>query len=328
MNVGALFTKQRVFIALMILSAVAAIFGRGLTSHLRHFAQLLIAPLGDGGMYVVTSLRSGGGDPELRRLSSADIQRMAEENRRLREQLVEMERRLAVQTHSARVTMEDIQRIRSALVPSDDTPCELIPARVVAADSLGYGQTRVLNRGRSQGAEPGAPVLSRLLMTDRSKDMPRGLAVLTASALVGRVVEEGPFTARMQLVTDRKFEIRGRIIRRIDPNDPRQIKVMTAGAAATEILTPANNRPIQVLARGDGGKGLIVRDVPEYEHVRPGDWLVTAGDDPYLRTEVRIGTVVQVRVDPDNQRFTNLRVRPFEDLDSLRRVYIVYWQGP
>jgi cell shape-determining protein MreC len=321
-------TKPNALLVLMVLSLAAAIFGKGLTARLRQVVHVFIAPLGDGGMYVVTSLRSGSGEQAARNLSLAEIQRLIDENRRLREQLAEADRRVAAEAQYRRDVVEDIQRIRSSFFPGGDIACELIPARVIGADSMPYGQMRVLNQGASAGARQGAVVVSRLLMTDRSKEMPPKLAVLTASAVVGQLSAAGAFTSQLQLVTDRGFHMPGRIIRRIDPNRPRQISVMAHGAAALETLNERNNKAIPVQARGDGAGGLTVGEVPAYENVLPGDWLVTTDDNPYLRTEVRIGTVLKVEPDPDDQRLVRLRVRPFEDLASLRRVYILYWKPP
>ncbi|HUS46738.1 MAG TPA: rod shape-determining protein MreC [Phycisphaerae bacterium] len=321
-------TKRNALVILMVLSLAAAILGKGLTARLRQVVHVFTAPLGDGGMYVVTSLRSGSGEQAARNLSLAEIQRLIEENRRLREQLVEADRRIATEAQYRRDVAGDVQRIRSSFFPSGDIACELIPARVVAADSMPYGQMRVLNQGAASGARRGAVVVSRLLMTDRSKEMPPKLAVLTASAVVGKLAAAGAFTSELQLVTDRGFHMPGRILRRIDPNRPRRISVLAHGAAAVETLSERNNKPIPVPASGDGAGGMVVTGVPAYENVLPGDWLVTTDDDPYLRTEVRVGTVEKVTPDPDDQRLVRLRVRPFEDLASLRRVYILYWKPP
>ncbi len=309
---------------LMALSMLTAVFGRGITSPLRHMALVLIAPLGDGGMYVVTSLKSGaaGDRPEL---SPAEVRRLQQENEDLRWQLAAMERQFARERAENQERLAAIQRFRASFVPGEDLPCELIPARVVAADALPYSQGRAVNRGTYSGAAAGAPVVSRLLVTDRSKEMPRKLAVVTASALVGCLESAGKFSARLQLVTDPGFRVQARVLRRIDPNVPRWVRVLKPGAAAEEPLTARNNVPVPVLAVGDGAGGLTA-EASEQENILPGDWLVTSGDDEHLRTEVPIGVVEEVRVRPEDHRFVKVRVRPFEDLAALRDVFIVYWK--
>ena len=321
------YSKRRLFIALVVLSMAAAVFGRGLTSYLRQAAQIAIAPAGDLGMYVVTSLKAGAGDRQSRGLSSAEIHQIIEDNRQLRAQLIEEEESHRQAERRLAADLENIQAIRRSFHPREDIPYELMPARVVAMDSLPYRQGRVVNVGTSGGVVRGAPAVSRLLMTDRSKEMPPRLAVLTASALVGRLESAGPFTARLQLVTDSNFAVRARVRRQIDPDHPRQVRVLLRGAAGIETLTERNNLPVGVLACGDGARGLTA-DAPAHENVLPGDWLVTADDDPYLRTEIRIGVVTEVNARPDDPGSVTLRVRPFEDLASLRHVYILYWKPP
>jgi cell shape-determining protein MreC len=318
------YSKQRLFNVLMVLSLVAAVFGQGATPYLRQVAYLLIAPIGDGGMYLVTSLKfAGGGSPEL---SSDEVRAVQDENEQLRQQVIKLERDVLVEREDRRRELEAVQRLRAAFDPRDDLPCELIPARVTAADSLPYRDGRVLNVGSSRGAAVGAPVLSRLLMTDRLKEMPPNLAVLTTSALVGRLESAGPFTARLQLLTDPGFILSGKLLRRIDPNRPRLIKVLIKGEAAEEPLTDRNNMAIRALASGDGAGGMVIKGIAEHEKVQPGDWFVTADDDPYLRREVRVGVVDDVRPRADDHSFVQVRVRPFEDLGALRDVYIVYWK--
>ncbi|NLW87474.1 MAG: rod shape-determining protein MreC [Planctomycetes bacterium] len=316
-------SKSRVFAIMMIVSVVLMMLGPGATGSMRNFAQMLIAPIGDGGMYVVSALKpvsnSGG-------ISPTDALQLRHENDQLRLQLVEAQHRLALQNAEHRREMLDVQEIRtSAFSPREDNPCELIPARVVAGDALPYGKWRVVNRG-SDDME-GSPVLSRLLITDRSKSIPRNLAVITSSALVGTVAESGAFTSRIQLVGDKGFHIRGRIIRHVDPAKPRLIMSNRPGAAGVVTLDETNNR-LEVLAHGDGVSGLIIEAVAECEKVMPGDWLVTSDAEPHLRTEVRIGVVQEVIVNPADRRFVTVKVKPFVDPATLRDVYIVYWKPP
>lgn len=320
-------SKRSTLTILLIVSVLTTVLGHSLADWVRSKAHMFITPLGDGGMYIVTSLKSSGNSRAARNLSTAEIERLVSENLQLRNQLVEADRRQVVESQQWRQKMEEVQALRlSSFVPKDDVPCELIPARVVAIDSMPYGQMRVTNRGGASGVRDGEPVLERLLMTDRSKELPGNLAVITSSALVGRITPRGagPFTSQLQLVTDSGFDIDCRVVRRIDPNRPRQIQVLSQGVAALEKLGPANNAPVPVTARGDGAGGMIVKNVGDGYNVQPGDWLMTQGDDPYLRTEVRIGTVVDVK--PADSHHVTLRVAPFADLGTLRDVYIVHWK--
>jgi cell shape-determining protein MreC len=322
------YSKRRLLGVLMTLSLATALFGQRPASYLRQALHVIIAPFGDGGMYVVTSLKTGTGDKKTRNLSTAEIHALQDENEQLRQQNEEMEYRLAAQQRDSREQMEALQHlVRGSFQPRDDIPCELIPAQVVAADSLPYREGRMVNRGTYGGATVGAPVLTRLLKTDRSKELPANLAVVTASALVGRIESGGPFTAYVRLVTDPGFQLQGRILRRIDPNLQRWIKVLAKGAAADEPLSEQNNRPVVVQATGDGKGGLVATSY-DYEKILPGDWLMTADNDAYLRASVRVGTVEEVEPLPSAPGQVRLRVKPFENLEALRDVFIVYWKPP
>jgi len=213
--------------------------------------------------------------------------------------------------------------------PIEDLQCELIPARVVAEDSLPYGQTRSLNVGQKDKAVARAPVISAepVLLTDRSKALPTRLAVVTGSALVGRLSQADAFTSSMMLITDRAFSTRARMLRIVDARNPRKIVVTTGGQAAEEDLSVDNNSLIEVEARGDGAGGLVIGDVSEYHNIRSGDMLLTA-EDRYLPLPVRIGRVYKVQKDPKHPLRVIVWVRPAADLESLRDVYIVIPLGP
>ena len=168
---------------------------------------------------------------------------------------------------------------------------------------------------------------SAVILTDRSKALPTDLAVVTTSALVGRLVDAGAFVARMQLVTDRDFKVSARIRRLVDPNHPREITIIREGSAAREVLTEHNSVPLDVQAVGDGSNGLVVSHVPEIDNVLPGDLLVTAGEG-LLPVEMGIGRVRQAQRDPQNPHHFTLKVAPEADLSNLREVYIVLPLAP
>jgi cell shape-determining protein MreC len=140
--------------------------------------------------------------------------------------------------------------------------------------------------------------------------------------LVGRIDEAGAYTARLQLLTDRGFQMAGRIRRNIDPARPRMVTVMEAGAAVVP-LTPENNKEIEVIARGDGSSGMVVEYVKAYHNVLAGDLLVTSGEEAILPTEINVGVVTEVRPDAKDPHRSTLVVRPHADLDSLREVFVV-----
>ncbi|MCJ7543270.1 MAG: rod shape-determining protein MreC [Phycisphaerae bacterium] len=307
-------TRRRVLVVLILVSCVTLALGQGAAERLRHLLGPILAPLGDAGMYLTVAMRTNI-------TAATDPGMSVEEQARLRRQCETLR-------HSAlywKQASENAQRQLDAMLgfqksygPAKGLPCELIPARVVGEASLPYDQVRSLNVGRESGAGPGELVL----VTDRSKAMPSELAVISASALVGRVTSAGPFSARIMLVTDRRFRTRARIRRLLDPDHPREIRLTDEGRARVELLNEQNNRPITVEAVGDGAGGLVIADVWRYDNVLPGD-LVAAAEGPFLPLEVRIGDVEEVRPDPKHPDRVIVSVRPETDLGTLRDVFIV-----
>ncbi|MEA1084838.1 MAG: rod shape-determining protein MreC [Sphingomonas sp.] len=83
----------------------------------------------------------------------------------------------------ARVIAYDNRRLRALLKVRDRTPEPVVAARLVASTASSGRRFALLDAGRVQGVTPGMPVRG-----------PEGL--------VGRVLESGPFAARVLLVTD------------------------------------------------------------------------------------------------------------------------------
>lgn len=316
-------SKRRVLTILLIASCVLPFLGSGLSDRLRQAAAPALAPIGDGGMYVKTLLSSQlapGGAGAL----------TGEEAEKLRERYRSFQDELRVVRGERDELLRQRQEVDSLYrrLPSTFL-CTLMPARVVGEESLPYGQSRALNAGTRRGAVAGVLVTTRTLRTDREKRLHTDLAVISQTAVVGRIVAAGPFTARMALVTDRRFVIHARIWRVLRRDKPREITVEAPGGGMAEApLTDANNDPIDVEARGDGVDALICEeDVPAYHNILPGDLLVTSGRGAFLPAEIRIGEVTEVTRQPKHPGFVTLKIAPAADLATLRDVYIVYPLG-
>ena len=313
--------SSRFVLTVLLAGAVVLVaVGPRAAEPLRKMAHYVIAPFGDPAMYLTTAFKGFiGRDGE--GISTDEARRLRETNDRLYGAVVALGnevRRLQVQ----RSTMEHL-----GFGPLKDFPCALIPARVVAGESLPYGQTRVVNRGHAEGAKRGARVTTRQLWTDRAKDLQGRWATIAGEALVGRLIESGAFSARLQLITDRRFELRARIRRVINAAAPRKITVIEKGAAAERTLTRENNVSIDVMIQGDGVDGLIVKTVASQHNIQPGDWIFTRNDEAFLPATLRIGRVSAVGPDPDHPAFLTLRIEPFTDLHALREVFIVVPEG-
>jgi len=105
--------------------------------------------------------------------------RVAAENRRLRRELTVLRRVVT----RARAVHYDNRRLRALLSLRDRAEGVVVTARLVSSSASSVRRFAVLNAGRWQGVLPGMPV--------RGPD-----------GLVGRVVEAGPYVARVLLIAD------------------------------------------------------------------------------------------------------------------------------
>jgi len=318
MRLLAKFTKRRVLAALLCLSIIASLLGSPLARRVRVASQWLLVPYGDAGMYVTNAVRTSVGRPKV--ITEADVRRLESDREMLEGYVAQLQAEVA----DLKRQLPEIKRIFGQ-IPRTEFPYELIPARVVARDSMPYGSTGVVSFRSAYEVPAGARVTTRRLQTDLPKALPENLSALTGSALVGRVTQTWAFGASLQLVSDKAFRVHGRVHRIIrDRQNPRMIKVIEQGKARSEPLKDGrdgNNDPVPVFAEGDG-QGLIAREISENYGILPGDKLVTIKDE-YLPDRIVIGDVSEVIKDAEHPGFVTLRIRPAADLERLRFVYIV-----
>ena len=212
--------------------------------------------------------------------------------------------------------------------------CELIPGRIILGDALPYGQSQTLARGTIHGVEKGMRVID--VLTDRSKALPADDRMRTitgfspvsgkpfsGSVLVGWVEATGSFTARVRLITDKRFKTDACLQRMIDPAKPRRATITTPEGPTETILTNRNNRLIRVKLSGDGERGLITDAIPKAHNIRASDWLWTIGQSAKLPVRLRIGVVVSVTQSSQNPNFVTAQIAPAADLGTLRDIFIV-----
>lgn len=312
-------TKSRALAALVILSIITSLWGAGLAGRLRSVVAHVVAPLGHGPMYLATAVKKRTDSPAAEALT-------AEEHRRLREEMLALrgQREWLLQlVVKYKTQLQNQEAFCKRFSPTEDIPCELIPAQVAAADSLPYGDTRLVPVGGSQGAEPGSRVTTRELLTDRAKALPPNLSVVTRASLVGRLTETGRFAARVQLAIDPGFRMEAIVRRDVDPGSPREVEVRRPGGGTTnEVLTTANNHPVEVTVEGTGN-ALKVEFVKRGHGIREGDHVFTRSDSRLLPVSVYIGRVTRVKDVAKQPSYVSLWVQPYLDFGSLRDVYVV-----
>ncbi len=300
----------------MLAAALTSFLGPEVGGRLRSLVHWAFVPAGDlsGTMYLATSIER----------QTVPVERLsADQSRRLQAENAELHRRINTledEVCTARRVFRNGKRVFSQLFgPSDDTPVRLISARVVAGDSLPYGWTRLVNVGQKLGSRKGMWVTNRRLVTNRSKRLPENLAVLSGTALAGRICETGAFTARLQLVTDKGFAIRAQVKRIINPRNPRRVQI---GARMVR-LRQYRNPPVEVFTRGDGTQWLIAGEVNKVHNIQPGDILQTRPEIGSLPVAVDIGKVVKVSDDSKHPGRSTLWIKPAVNLPALREVFIV-----
>ncbi|MCD6303842.1 MAG: rod shape-determining protein MreC [Planctomycetes bacterium] len=311
-------SRKQLLGVLLAASAVTSLAGARVAGPLRRLAGLLLPPLSDAPMDVVTRLGAELAADGPARMTP----QQAEALRRRNDYLSRLAAYWRYESELYRRRAMNLANFQRMYAPAADLACELIPAHVVAAGTLPYDQTRMLRVTGSAKAPAGSPVTTRLLMTRRAKALPPKLAVVNANCLVGRIISSGAFTARLQLVSDAAFRMRGRIRRIIRPSRPRMVTVIDDKLPRQAPLTPEINDPIDVIARGDGAAGMIVDDVKEYYNVQPGDLLVTDGQGG-AGVEIFVGKVTRVERSAKDPHRVTLHVKPAADLDNLREVYIL-----
>ena len=295
---------------LVAMSVISILLPPGFASRVRDKLHWIFIPLGDGGTYLASAIRSE--DTIMDDTLSKQERHLAEENEILRGIIARQQGQLDEYKAGTRV-------ISDLYGPSTDPPVRLVPARVIAADSMPYGWTRVTNAGEDKGAEGGMYVTRRVLGTDRLKRIAGNPSVLCGTVLAGRISESGAYSSRVILVMDYKFQINVRILRIIDPQNPRIIRV---GAHPLPLTPEKALTSVFFKARGAGAAGMIIKDVSKEQMIRKGDIVQTCQNDGSIRAAVRIGTVVEVE-DNKSPNHVNLRVEPFITPDYLRDLFIV-----
>jgi len=329
MQFGFRLSKKRVLVAMLLVVAATSLLGSVVSDMLRMPATCALAPVSDYIKASTSAFKSAMANREEPAISAAEAARLRKE--------VDQWRSEAQARSWGEIHWWDkyrrVQNTRNAYGASLKR-CELIPARVILGDALPYGQSQTVAKGTIHGVEKGMRVID--VLTDRSKALPADDKMraitgfspvagkpIAGSVLVGWVEAAGSFTARVRLVTDKRFAIDAWLQRKIDPARPRKVTVTTPEGPTERILTRQDNRLIKVNLSGDGESGLVTDAIPKAHNIRAGDWLWTIGRSAKLPLRLRIGEVVSVAQSAKNPNFVITRVTPAAQLGALRDIFIV-----
>ena len=190
---------------------------------------------------------------------------------------------------------------------------QLIQADVISHDSLAWRSVLEINLGGKTGAAKSQWATSALYLDRGSQDgLKSQRNVFTVECLVGQIVWVGPYTSRVQLLTDPASQVPVRIAR-LQPNTPLGVTY----APGTFVLegTPT-------------GQGMVIKQVDyrlkESGQVQVGD-LVVLQPNANLPEEAaslrRVGRIAEIKCDR-SQSVCTLEVTPLLKLDSLKHVYV------
>lgn len=190
----------------------------------------------------------------------------------------------------------------------------LIPANIVASDSLPWRESRLIDQGALAGVKRDAAVTSRLLLdVGRQSDVVEGMSVLAGEVLVAEVEQAHTHTSRVVLLTDPAA--RSRLVR--------------IGRRGQDEFTCL---PAEFVLHGIGRNRMEVRGVShEYidrQDIRPGDIVLASASDERLPVPLVVGRITETRRSDDNGVLYDLVVEPAVDAARLRRIWVLDQAAP
>lgn len=257
-------TLQMAFLAFLILGVITLALG----GYLSPLTRLALTPVVSAQTWLTTrfqvirSLLSQPQDVTRLRQENSDLQA---EVSRLQAEIIDLKQQLSE------------TRVLSALVdfarvhPDNRT----MAASVIGRDPSPFAKYVIINRGSDEGVR-------------------RGMPVVTAQGLVGRIVAVTSSAARVQLITDPDSAINVRI----DPSAP---QAMLLGSLTGE---------------------LTVDMIPQSSAVQAGELVMTSGLGGNYPPNILIGQVTGVRR-KETELFQTASVQPVVDFSRLEIVLII-----
>lgn len=168
-------------------------------------------------------------------------------------------------------------QLKALLRSSTQVSGKVLIAQLLAVDSDPFVNQVILDKGSHQGVFVGQPVLD-------------------ANGVMGKIIQVGPVTSRLLLLTDNHSGV--------------PVQDMRNG--------------IRAIAVGDSYSGkLRLMNVPQTVDIKTGDMLITSGLGEHYPAGYPVGQVVSVIKDPGMQ-FSSINVQPSAQADRSRQVLLVW----
>ncbi|MCG8392938.1 MAG: rod shape-determining protein MreC [Pseudomonadales bacterium] len=231
---------------------------------LRHALGYLTAPI-----HYLAHLPVDSGEWLTEQAQSRDS--LQEENRRLKRQALILEQkvqRLAV------LEAENV-RLRELLNSSAELDANVLVAEIIGVDPDPNRQELVINKGTGD-------------------QVVRGQAVLDAQGLIGQVVDAGPLSSQVLLITD----------------------------ASHAMSVQVNRNGVRAVLAGSGQTGLKLLYVPDTADIEEGDLLVSTGLGQRYPRGYPVARVTDIR-HQSGAAFADITAQPTARLDRASHVLLV-----
>lgn len=193
-----------------------------------------------------------------------------QENEALRRELQE----LKIRVNADAQQKEENDRLRKILDLQRRLPYGLLAAEVVGRDARSISSTFTANRGYKSGVR-------------------MNMAVVTPDGVVGKTIQVGPTTSRVQLITD----------------------------SASSIGVMLERTQIAGILAGNGQQACILRYLPMVSDVKTGDVVVTSGQDGIFPPGLPVGKVARILKESDLYKSTDIGL--YQEFSSLRELVFI-----
>jgi rod shape-determining protein MreC len=175
------------------------------------------------------------------------------------------------------VIQKENSQLKELLLTSSKSDMSAMAAQILAVDTNNSRQVVILNKGKRDGVYIGQPVLD-------------------AKGVMGQIVDVGPITSTVLLISDSKSAVPVR-------NNRTGERAILVGTNDIEKLSLIN--------------------LPKTSSIHPGDVLVTSGLDRHYPEGYPVGFVDQVNSIP-GEDFVKVKVKPVAFLNRNRLVLLIW----
>jgi rod shape-determining protein MreC len=182
---------------------------------------------------------------------------------------------LRMQIANEHEALLEAQRLRALAGLQDPGISKTVVARVIGHDAS-RGQTVQIDKGLAHGVK-------------------RDSAVITASGIVGRVIQSSNFFSIVQLITDSQ--------------------------SAVAIMVDSTRH--QGIVRGNGGRDLDLDLIDDDNELKEGDKFLTSGLDKVYPKGLAVGVITSIGTNRVGSLIKAVRVRPSADLGRLEEVLCI-----